>query len=147
MGNHGSRRSVPTLALGSSLCAVLALAGCPTVDLGDTPSDIGSCNPPGGLAYFEAEIWPRFIRHGTATGCTQAGGCHAEGGGNALDFQTDPVDLVANYRRAQVFLNCGTPAASDLLTKPLAGTNPHGGGDLYQSSSEDGAQAFLGWFE
>lgn len=148
MGNHGSHRRWPTFASRASCCALLlTLLGCPTVDLGDTPTDIGLCNPPGGLPYFEAEIWPRFIRHGTANACTQAGGCHAQGGGNALDFQVDPIDLPANYRQAQVFLNCGTPDKSDLLTKPLAGENPHGGDDLFTSLDDDGARAFLGWFQ
>ena len=33
--------------------ATLVFAGCPTVDLGDTPSDIGQCNPPGGEDYSD----------------------------------------------------------------------------------------------
>ena len=62
-----------------SVVAALALAlvpACPTVDLGDTPADLGLCNPPGGAAYFEATIWPSYIRHGDAQACTRAGGCH-----------------------------------------------------------------------
>lgn len=135
--------------MGRCLCtfsAVLALAGCPTVDLGDTPTDIGLCNPAGGIEYFEAAIWPEFVRHGDATrGCTRAGGCHAEGGGNALGFRTSPIDVGFNYRQAQVFLNCGTAAASPLLTKPMGGIDPHGGGDIFPRG--DAAEAtFLGWF-
>lgn len=148
MGNHGSRQLLARAALGVSTCALaVALAGCPTVDLGDTPTDIGLCNPPGGVEYFEAEIWPRFIRPTAMTGCTRTGGCHAAGG-NALDFNvTMPIDFRANYRQAQVFLNCGTPRQSELLTKPLAGENAHGGADIFMAESDDAVQAFLGWFE
>ena len=65
-------------ALGCVGAAGLALlgAGCPTVDLGDTPTDINLCNPAGGLDYFTAEIYPKFIRPGDTNACTQNGGCH-----------------------------------------------------------------------
>ncbi|HEU0036954.1 MAG TPA: hypothetical protein VFQ53_40365 [Kofleriaceae bacterium] len=119
----------------------MLLAGCPTVDLGDTPDDINLCNPPGGPDYFNAEVFPNYIQAGN---CTMAGGCHAEGGGNALNFRTG--DNTFNYRQAQVFLNCGTPEMSPLLTKPLAGVDTHGGGDIFTSTSDPAAQVFLGWF-
>lgn len=142
MGIQGSR-SAATL----SLAALIAgLAGCPTVDLGDTPEDIGLCNPSGGREYFEAQIWPSFVRAGTASACTRAGACHDPAGGNALGFIVDPPDFAANYRQAQVYLNCGTPNASQLLTKPLAGVDPHGGMDLF-GSDDPAVAVFLGWFE
>ncbi len=138
MGNHAV-----LAAVGLGLC----LAGCPTVDLGDTPTDINLCNPAGGLEYFSTEIYPNFIRPGDATnGCTKTGGCHNEAGGNALNFRTSPQDDAFNYRQAQVFLNCGTPEMSQLLTKPLAGVDTHGGGDIYTSTSDTEVQTFLQWF-
>lgn len=131
----------------ASLVAVALLAGCPTVDLGDTPSDIGLCNPPGGLDYFTAEVWPNFIRPTDGTvGCTRPGGCHNEAGGNALGFRTNPPDMAFNYRQTQIYLNCGQPEASDLLTKPLAGMDPHGGGDLIPSVTDPAAVVFINWF-
>lgn len=146
MGNHRSS----TVPWASSLAWCLALAlltGCPTVDLGDTPSDIGLCNPPGGVDYFVAEIWPNFVRPTDMTrGCTKAGGCHNEAGGNALGFRTSPVDNTFNYRQTQIYLNCGQPEASELRTKPLAGIDPHGGMDLVMMGDAADA-AFLGWFE
>ncbi len=129
-------------------CLLTGLAGCPTVDLGDTPTDINLCNPPGGREYFDEMVWPEFVRPSdTANGCTRSGGCHNEGGGTALNFRTNPLDLAFNYRQAQVFLNCGTPGASDFLTKPLAGIEPHGGMDIFSSESDPAVQVFLGWFE
>jgi hypothetical protein len=125
---------------------LLALAGCPTVDLGDTPTDINLCNPSGGVDYFVAEIYPNYIRPGNANACTKAGGCHNEAGGNALNFKTQPQDDNFNFRQAQVFLNCGTPEMSPLLTKPLAGVDVHGGGNIYMSMTEAEVQVFLGWF-
>ena len=123
------------------------LAGCPTVDLGDTPTDIGLCNPAGGLDYFTDVIWPNFVRpNDPAIGCTRAGGCHNEAGGNGLSFRTQPApDFPFNYRQAQLFLNCGTPGASLLLTKPQSGTEPHGGGDLF-GAGDPAVQQFLDWF-
>ena len=75
------------------------------------------------------------------------GGCHDETGGNALAFQTMPVDDNANYRAAQVYLNCGTPDMSELLTKPLEGIDdPHGGGNIFTSMDDPAVQTFLDWF-
>ena len=37
-----------------------------------------------------------------------------------------------NYRLTQNYLNCGQPMQSLLLTKPLAGQDAHGGGDLIE---------------
>ena len=141
MGNHRSSTVLWILALG-------VLAGCPTVDLGDTPSDIGLCNPAGGLPYFKAQIWPNFVRPAnTTTGCTKTGGgCHAEAGGNALSFKTMPQDDTFNYRQTQIYLNCGTPMSSELLTKPLAGIDPHGGADIFPPG-DPAVQIFLDWFK
>src|ERR1043165_9789379 len=75
--------------------ATLVFAGCPTVDLGDTPSDIGQCNPPGGEDYFETMIWPNYL-NANSPACTSAGGCHNEAGGNALNLRTQPIDFQLN---------------------------------------------------
>jgi hypothetical protein len=123
---------------------LLLLGGCPTVDLGDTPSDIGVCNPAGGIEYFEAMIWPEYIKPMDGTrGCSKTS-CHGEGG-TSPNFRTMPVDFVVNYRVAQNFLNCGQPMMSDLLTKPMAGINAHGGGELFPPSDAS-VQIFLDWF-
>ena len=131
------------------LFALPLVAGCPTVDLGDTPTDIGLCNPPGGPDYFRDVIWPDFVRPSDGQkGCTKTGSCHNEAGGNGLAFKTSPApDFPFNYRQAQLFLNCGTPEASLLLTKPLDTTEPHGGGNLIISGTDDALiQKFLAWF-
>ena len=131
------------------LIAVLPLvAGCPTVDLGDSPTDIGLCNPEGGFDYFQTVIWPEYVRPtNTTNGCSKTGTCHNEAGGNGLAFQTQPIDFPFNYRQAQLFLNCGTPSASLLLTKPLEGIEPHNGGDIFMTGRDDAAiQKFLAWF-
>ena len=66
-------------------CCVLALAGCPSVDLGDTPSDIGLCNPKQGIAYFESDIWPKYLHPSVpARDCVKSG-CHANANVLALD--------------------------------------------------------------
>lgn len=132
-------RTLPALCL-------LPLAACPTVELGETPVSPGACRPD--PAYFEDVIWPEFIDTGDpVTSCVVDGGCHQlENGRSAFRVSVgDRVDFSANYQVVTRFLNCGTPDASALLTKPISGVDSHGGGDLFApgSASED---AFLGWF-
>ncbi|HEU4730772.1 MAG TPA: hypothetical protein VFT22_22910 [Kofleriaceae bacterium] len=132
-------------ALVAALGGLACLTGCPTVDLGDTPTEIGLCNPAGGLAYFQDQIWPNYVlRNNAATSCAQ-NGCHVAGG-NGLDFPAQ-VDYPAAYRRSQLYLNCGTPEASLFLTKPLAGIDAHSGGDIFASDSDPAVQIFLAWFK
>ena len=144
MGNHRSW----TAAWGASCLALsLAATGCPTVDLGDTPEDIGLCNPRGGLAYFQDVIWPMYVRpSNTTNGCAKTGGCHIFGDGNLLGYKVIPVDFPANYRATLVHLECGTPMMSKFLTKPLAGIDGHGGMDIFQASAPE-IQVFLDWFK
>jgi hypothetical protein len=125
-------------------CCVLTLAGCPTVDLGDTPPDIGACNPNGGLDYFTNNIWPSYLNTAGAANCAVTG-CHLMSHGLALST-TPPLDYAANFRIAQQYLNCGTPEASELLTKPLAGVDGHGGGDLFTMTDAQ-YQVFMMWFQ
>src|SRR5687768_16421568 len=110
-------RAASSLA-GVALCALLVTA-CPTVDLGGAPVSPGACRPD--PAYVEAVIWPDFITG--AASCVGAAGCHRlEDGRSALRLDTaDPLDLGRNYAVVTRFLSCGTPSASSLLTKPLAG--------------------------
>jgi len=44
--------------VGLCLGALGLVAGCPTVDLGDTPDRHGQCNPAGGLTYFQDRSGP-----------------------------------------------------------------------------------------
>lgn len=123
----------------------LLLCGCPTVDLGDDPPEVGLCNPAAGKAYFDAEIVPMFLKlQDTAAGCGRSSACHARAHGAAFDL-ADPTSM-ANYSVAKNYLNCGQPPLSSLLTKPLAGQDGHGGGDLFQPGSME-ESVFLGWFQ
>ncbi len=136
--------------LRSSTVALALLTGCPTVDLGDTPTDIGLCNPPKGIEYFRTEVWPKFVRPTDATnGCTKSG-CHNEGAGNAPGFRggasPTATEFSFNYRQTQIYLNCGNPEASPLLTKPLASIDAHGGGDVITPGSEP-ETVFMMWFD
>ena len=133
------------LTLLAGLAGLGGLAGCPTVDLGDTPTEIGLCNPAGGLPYFQDQIWPNYVvRNNPAKSCA-AVGCHVAGG-NGLDFPAQ-IDYPASYKRAQIYLNCGTPAASLFLTKPLAGIDAHNGGDIFPDINDPAVQIFLAWFK
>jgi hypothetical protein len=79
--------------------------------------------------------------------CVGRSGCHGEADGRSalrLD-NTDPIDFTRNYQVVTRFLNCGTPEASSLYTKPLTGEDPHGGGDLF-GGADPAAAVFLAWF-
>lgn len=139
----GRDRSSPAWV---AVCVGLTcLPGCPTVDLGDTPTDLGLCNPTGGVQYFQDQIWPSYVIRNNATTSCATIGCHVAGG-NGLDFPM-PVDYPTAYKRTQIYLNCGTPDASSFLTKPLAGIDPHGGGDIFPNESDPAVQIFLDWFK
>jgi hypothetical protein len=126
-------------------CCVLLLCGCPTVDLGDDPPAVGLCNPPGGMEYFADEIVPNYLKLPDATnGCGRTSMCHNRAHGAAFDL-ANPTSS-ANYTLAKNYLNCGSPRLSPLFTKPLAGQDGHGGGDLVQPGSNE-ETVFLGWFE
>ena len=128
-------------------CCVVLLCGCPTVDLGDDPPDIGLCNPSKGLPYFQNEIVPKYLKlSDSANGCGRDGGCHNRSHGLALDLTAANLTSAANYRVTQQYLNCGQPRQSQLLTKPLAGEDGHGGGDLIQNGSTE-MMTFLKWFQ
>ena len=125
----------------------LALGGCPTVDLGETPPAPARCDP--GQDYFESTIWPMFLAPagGGAKSCVDQAGCHNDASGRSalrLDVSSPP-DQDRNYQIVTRFLLCSTPEESPLLTKPLSGNVPHAGGDLFDLNSPE-AQAFLGWF-
>jgi len=125
------------------------LAGCPTVDLGDTPTELGLCNPSGGVQYFKDQIWPNFIIRTDPNVSCAKGGCHVAGG-NGLDFPmtvSTTGDYSAAYKRTQNYLNCGTPDASLMLTKPLSGIDPHSGGDIFPNKDDAAVQIFLAWFK
>jgi hypothetical protein len=147
-----ARRPSPGLAwvagmvgFGVVVGGALVLTGCPTVDLGDDPPDPGVCRPD--RAYFDATIWPQYLAPADeARSCVRAG-CHGDVAGvSALRLDsTEPIDLARNYQVATRFLNCGTPAASLLYTKPLGGLEAHGGGDIFVDVDAQAA-AFLSWF-
>ena len=126
--------------------AAALLTGCPTVDLGDSPTDIGDCNPAGGIEYFTTQVYPNYIQPtNTTRGCTQSGLCHNEGSSNLLIFRNSPRDDAFNYKAAQNFIDCGMPTNSPLLTKPVRESDPHGGGELFPMS-DPSVQIFLDWF-
>jgi hypothetical protein len=84
------------------------------------------------------------VRKMDSTSCNTAN-CHVAGG-NGLDFPM-PVDYAAAYKRTQIYLNCGTPEASQFLTKPLGGIEPHSGGDIFPDMNDPAVQIFLAWFK
>jgi hypothetical protein len=117
------------------------------VDLGDSPDQVGRCNPARGMIYFQTTIWPMYIKHGDpANACTRAGGCHAEAGGNALNFATAPLNFSLSYRQAQEYLNCGTPEMSEFLTKPMSGIDAHGGNNQFGPTDPE-VTLFMNWFD
>jgi hypothetical protein len=138
------RRSLACLAL-------LGLTGCPTVDLGGDLVEPGVCHPD--PTYFHDEIWPNYLNQSDpAKSCTANAGCHSSTDGRSalrLEQPSGPTDTATYQRNYEVvirFLNCSSPDASPLLTKPLAGTNSHGGGDIWPNTMDPAVMTFDGWF-
>jgi hypothetical protein len=130
-----------------AIACVPALAGCPTVNLGDTPAGIGVCNPTEGLAYFQAMIWPMYLDPPNQTTTCVRSGCHDKidsAGGMGLD-PTLPINYQGNYQIVQPQLDCESPDASQLLTKPL-NLYGHGGGAVFTVSDPE-YSLFLNWFK
>lgn len=131
------------------LATLLGGTGCPTVDLGDTPPNPGVCRPD--PSYYRDVIWPEYLASSDSSkSCVMAAGCHAsDTGRSALRLETDVVDDAGahdrNYSVVTRFLNCGSPDASSLLTKPLSGGDQHGGGDIYGIGDPE-VDAFETWF-
>ena len=128
-----------------ALAAILA-TGCPTVDLGDHLAEPGSCRPD--FAYYRDVLWPEYLVGSPATSCLTGSGCHGQSNDprSALRLSTTaPVDRQANYEVATRFLSCSMEETSALLTKPQAGVDAHGGGDLFTNPSNE-RSVFLDWF-
>ncbi|HTJ43581.1 MAG TPA: hypothetical protein VL463_15860 [Kofleriaceae bacterium] len=100
------------------------------------------------MQYFHDKIWPEYLAPADATkSCVANAGCHqAASGRSALRLQTSPPDDALNYAAATRFLTCSDPMASPLLTRPLIGGDPHGGGDVFTTTSDPAVQTFLMWF-
>lgn len=130
-----------------ALTALAALPGCPTVDLGDTPADIGSCRPD--RDYFEQVIWPMYIAPADeAKSCIAQIGCHNDslGARSGMHLKTTmPIDYTTNYRTVSRHLNCSDPSASDMLTYPTQ-LLPHPV-MLFGASDPEVTQVFLPWFD
>jgi hypothetical protein len=148
---RGSSQMIRVLVImGLGGVAAFLLSACPTVDLGDVPPDPNVCRPP--RDYYEEVIWPQYLAPtAPANSCVAQAGCHsATNGRSALRLDTsNPPNHTANYSAVTRFLNCGTPDASPLLTKPLSTEDTHGGGDLLTpgDAMDDAAiAAFRGWF-
>jgi hypothetical protein len=140
-----------TLLVPVPLVVTLVLGGgCPTVDLGDAPVAPGACRP--AQDYYRDVIWPQYLAPADPErSCVSAPGCHRDTDGrSALRLAVvEPLsdrDHSTNYEIVTNFLSCGTPETSALLTKPLEGENPHGGGDLFAPDSE-AFWIFLDWFD
>lgn len=125
----------------------LVVAGCPTVDLGELPEQPPICQPD--RAYYETVIWPEFLATADqAASCVGAAGCHnlENAPRTPLRLSTvEPIDHAGNYQVVTRSLNCSDTGASPLLTKPLTGVDPHGGGDLFATGSNQ-ELVFESWF-
>lgn len=133
------------------IATVLTVAGCPTVDLGEVPPGIDLCRPD--RLEYETVIWPTYLASAdTAKSCVATSGCHDSTNGRSalrleVNVAADPSAHDRNYSVVTRFLNCGTPDASALLTKPIAGIDSHGGGDIFNDTSDPAVDAFLMWFD
>lgn len=139
-----------SLTSGVLFASVGLLTGCPSVDLGEDPAPVGQCRPD--RDYFRDEIWPTYLAPADPVrSCVGQSHCHAaDTGRSALRLETDTSDPTVfdrNYEVVTRFLNCGSPDASALLTKPLGELDAHQGGDIFVDSSDPAVDTFRLWFE
>lgn len=125
------------------------LAGCPSVDLGNTPPPVGNCTPD--RDYFRDVIWPEYLAPSDpARSCVAAGMCHNADNSPRSGLHLEPDITIAgnlddNYRAATSFLQCGFPMGSELLTKPSADAPDHGGGVIF-AADDPVVSVFESWF-
>jgi hypothetical protein len=135
-----------SLAIGGAV--IFGAAGCPTVDLGEDLVEPGVCLPD--PTYFRERIWPEYLAPpDAAKSCVMSSGCHStQSGRSALRLETDPDDAaqMRNYNVTVRFLKCASPSESPLLTKPLAGIETHGGGDIFPNTMDPAVITFEDWF-
>lgn len=133
------------------LAATLFLAGCPTIDDGDPPITPGTCQPD--FAQFRDQVWPTVFAapSGSNPSCVGAGGCHRQSDGRSalrlIEMPTTDSEHMQNYEVVTRFLNCTTPDASSVITKPLANVDGHGGGDLWNAVTDPQPACVESWIE
>jgi len=115
---------------------LLVLAGCPTIDLGDTPVTPPLCRPSLDELKKPGGIWDLAVNPPDASkSCVAMSGCHAQATGrSALRLIPTPMtdaDWEQNLDEIAQFLDCATPSASLFVTKPEAGVEAHLGGELW----------------
>ena len=134
------------------LLVALALTGCPTIDLGDTPVTPPLCRPsledlkkPGG-------VWDIAVNppDSPAKSCVAQAGCHAQATGRSalrlIPTPTTDAEWSQNLDEIAQFLDCASPAASLFVTKPEAGVESHLGGDLWENCSTcDPVKTVVAW--
>ncbi len=117
------------------LAALLAGAGCETVDLGAPPAQVNACLP--GQMWFVNQIWPNFLaKDYNGKHCTDSS-CHARGSKTTMTLvnPVDPVtfpltgDWASNYTQVTHEMNCSDVTDSALLLLP-EGVQVHGGNQL-----------------
>ena len=123
------------------LATLLCLAaGCPVIDVGETPVTPPICRPSPTQFREPGGIWDTAIAVADIEkSCIGKTGCHTQATGrSALRLIDKPRDQLTdsewmrNYEVVARFLNCSTPNASPFITKPESGVDPHLGGDLWE---------------
>jgi len=128
-----------------SLVVCLISAGCEVVAIEEEQPTGADLNQ----TVFETDVMPVLITEGCANV-----GCHdfQEGSGGAFRINAaadDENERLANFISAKSFANINDPPNSKLLLEPLAGVlglqGTHGGGDIFESTTEAGYQTILQW--
>jgi hypothetical protein len=128
-----------------ALLLLLLAAACPTVDPGDNPVAPPLCRPDLETFKMPGGIWDTAINPpDEAKSCVAMAGCHSQDTGRSglrlINKQRDlftEVEWELNLESVARSLDCSTPSYSPFITKPLAGTNGHIGGDLWTCSGSD----------
>ena len=139
------------LAAAAAVGGAVTVAGCSTVDLGDSPADINACRP--SQRYFVDHIWPELLNM-TFEGktCGQSD-CHGTQARQLVviaptSTPTPPVPLPPGsdwetlYISTTRQLRCNNIRGSDLYTRPT-GIAKHDPGKLIDEATLE--DLLLGW--
>jgi hypothetical protein len=117
---------------------LLVLAGCPTIDLGETPVTPPLCRPSLDTLKKPGGVWDVAVNPSDPQkSCVAMAGCHAQATGRSalrlIPMPQSDADWAQNLDEIAQFLDCASPSESLFVTKPEAGVESHLGGDLWEN--------------
>ncbi|HEY0707338.1 MAG TPA: hypothetical protein VGG33_11100 [Polyangia bacterium] len=123
--------------------ALLLVAACDTVDVGDPPADVNACRP--SQQFFYERVWPEFLGKDNGGRRCSDSRCHDASSPRVLVLPPPqsapglplPTDWAGVYKAAAEQMLCTNVGESPLIVRP---SQPgHGGGALIDLAGPEAA--------